>query len=71
MTQPSHMVRSKALSDAAATRILMMDGAMGTMLQQAGLVDADFHGEAYADHPHDLAGCNDVLCVTRPDVVEA
>jgi len=50
-------------------RILVLDGAMGTMIQRFGLEDADFRGAAFADHPVALKGANDVLCLTRPDVI--
>ena len=52
-----------------AERILVLDGAMGTMIQQRGLTEADFRGEQFRDHPHTLKGCNDLLCITRPDVI--
>ncbi len=54
-----------------AERILVLDGAMGTMIQRRGLSEADFRGERFARHPHDLKGDNDVLVLTRPDVVTA
>jgi len=50
-------------------RILVLDGAMGTMIQSYGLGEADFRGTAFADHPRDLKGCNDLLSITRPEVV--
>src|SRR5688500_3497966 len=50
-------------------RILVLDGAWGTMLQRAGLEDADYRGERFADHPRDVAGDPDLLNLTRPDVV--
>ena len=53
------------------TRILVIDGAMGTMFQRRGLTDADFRGERFKDHPHDLKGNSDLLCLTRPDVVRS
>jgi 5-methyltetrahydrofolate--homocysteine methyltransferase len=52
-------------------RILVLDGAMGTMLQRHRLDEADFRGERFRDHPKPLTGANDVLCLTRPDVVSA
>jgi 5-methyltetrahydrofolate--homocysteine methyltransferase len=52
-----------------AERILVLDGAWGTMLQLAGLDDADYRGERFADHPKDVAGDPDLLNLTRPDVV--
>jgi 5-methyltetrahydrofolate--homocysteine methyltransferase len=59
----------KQLRDIAARRILILDGAMGTMIQQYGLGEADFRGKLLADHPVDLKGNNDLLCLTRPEVV--
>ena len=53
------------------TRILVLDGAMGTMLQRYTLTEADFRGERFAGHDHDLKGNNDLLTLTRPDVVRA
>ncbi len=50
-------------------RILVLDGAWGTMLQQAGLVDADYRGERFRDHAREVAGDPDLLNLTRPDVV--
>jgi 5-methyltetrahydrofolate--homocysteine methyltransferase len=50
-------------------RILVLDGAWGTMLQQAGLTDADYRGERFRDHPREVAGDPDLLNLTRPDVV--
>ena len=52
-----------------AQRILVLDGAMGTMLQGYGLDEADYRGARFADHPRDLRGANDLLSLTRPDVV--
>ena len=51
-------------------RILVIDGAMGTMIQAEGLSEADFRGERFADHPHDLRGDNELLVLTRPDLIE-
>ena len=53
-----------------AQRIAILDGAMGTMIQQHQLTEADFRGTRFASHPHDLKGNNDLLCLTRPDVIE-
>src|SRR5262245_16049967 len=50
-------------------RILVLDGAMGTMIQRRQLTEADFRGERFADHGHDLKGDLDVLVLTCPDVV--
>ena len=61
--------RLEQLSRALSERIVVLDGAMGTMLQAYGLTEADFRGERFADHPRDLRGANDLLVLTRPDVV--
>ncbi len=50
-------------------RIVLFDGAMGTMVQRAGLSEQDFRGDRFADHPSDLQGNNDLLVLTRPDVI--
>ena len=52
-----------------ARRILVLDGAMGTMIQRHRLTDADFRGDRFRTHPRDLKGDNDLLVLTRPDVV--
>ena len=52
-----------------ATRILVLDGAMGTMIQRRTLTEAEFRGERFKSHPRDLKGNNDLLVLTRPDVV--
>ena len=50
-------------------RVLVLDGAMGTMIQACGLEEADFRGERFADWPSDLRGANDLLSLTQPDVI--
>ena len=57
------------LRELLTRRILMLDGAMGTMIQRYKLSEADFRGERFADHPIDVRGNNDLLSLTRPDVV--
>ncbi len=52
-------------------RILIIDGAMGTMLQRRGLVERDYRGDRFADVPGQMKGNHDVLALTRPDVIEA
>jgi 5-methyltetrahydrofolate--homocysteine methyltransferase len=52
-------------------RILVLDGAMGTMIQRHALTEADFRGERFRNHPRDLRGDNDLLVLTRPDVIAA
>ena len=61
----------KTLQEIAKERILLIDGAMGTMLQAYQLEEADFRGDRFKDHSSDLKGNNDLLSLTRADVVEA
>ena len=57
------------LSPLTSKKILVLDGAMGTMIQQYGLREEDFRGARFANHGYDLKGCNDVLSLTCPVVV--
>ncbi|KJZ16691.1 methionine synthase [Halomonas sp. S2151] len=57
------------LIDSLKDRILMLDGGMGTMLQNAALSEEDFRGERFKDWPSDLKGNNDLLALTCPDLV--
>src|ERR1700743_2914000 len=52
-------------------RVLIIDGAMGTMIQRYQLTEEDFRGNRFKDHPSDLKGNNDLLNLTRPDVIKA
>ncbi len=52
-------------------RILVLDGAMGTMIQRYNLSEEDFRGERFKDHSHLLKGNNDLLSITRPDIIKA
>lgn len=52
-------------------RILVLDGAMGTMIQRYTLEEEDFRGERFKDHPSSLKGNNDLLILTRPDIIKA
>jgi len=61
--------RIAALHAAARERILVLDGAWGVMIQRRKLSEADFRGERFASHSHPLQGDNDLLCLTRPDVI--
>ena len=63
------ILRRGQLEKALRERIVMMDGAMGTMIQRHKLTEKDFRGEKYANHPSDLKGNNDLLTLTRPDVI--
>jgi 5-methyltetrahydrofolate--homocysteine methyltransferase len=61
--------RGAALPALLARRIAIIDGAMGTMIQRHRLTEADFRSPRWQDHPKDLKGNNDLLVLTRPDVV--
>jgi 5-methyltetrahydrofolate--homocysteine methyltransferase len=60
----------KILNDLLSERILVLDGAMGTMIQQYKLQEEDFRGEVFKNHSHPLKGNNDLLSITRPDVIK-
>jgi 5-methyltetrahydrofolate--homocysteine methyltransferase len=61
--------RSAKITALLEKRILILDGAMGTMIQRHGLSEADYRGERFRDYPHDLKGNHDILTLTRPDVI--
>jgi len=61
--------RTSELSTLLKQRLLVLDGAMGTMIQRHGLQEADYRGTRFADHAHDLKGNNDLLVLTRPDII--
>jgi 5-methyltetrahydrofolate--homocysteine methyltransferase len=63
--------REDALRAEMGRRILVIDGAMGTLLQERRLEEADYRGERFREHPKDLKGNHEILNLTRPDVVEA
>ncbi len=67
--EQSREARIEALKQAAGERILVLDGAWGAQIQELGLGETEFRGERLADHPLTLRGNNDVLCITRPEVV--
>ncbi len=58
------------IQDIAKERILILDGAMGTMIQRHKLEEEDFRGEVFKDHPSPLKGNNDLLSITRPDIIK-
>ena len=62
--------RTKLLYEALAERILVLDGAMGTMIQSFKPSENDFRSGIFADHPTELKGNNDVLNITRPDIIK-
>ncbi len=59
------------IQDILKQRIVIIDGAMGTMIQQYGLSEADYRGQRFAGWPRDLKGNNDLLSLTRPGIIEA
>jgi 5-methyltetrahydrofolate--homocysteine methyltransferase len=70
MTLPWHNPeRVNQLEMALKDRILLLDGAMGTMIQNAGLTEADYRGQRFTKHSHDLKGNNDLLVLTRPELI--
>ncbi|RZK91525.1 MAG: methionine synthase, partial [Methylobacterium sp.] len=58
-----------ALRQRASEKILVLDGAMGTVIQRLGLTEADFRGDRFKDHPNDQKGNNDLLILTQPDAI--
>jgi len=61
--------RIAALKAAARERVLILDGSWGVMIQERGLAEADYRGERFRDAPGQLKGDNDLLCLTRPDII--
>jgi 5-methyltetrahydrofolate--homocysteine methyltransferase len=60
----------KTIQDCLKERILIIDGAMGTMIQRHKLEEKDYRGERFKDWPSDLKGNNDLLCLTQPGIIE-
>lgn len=58
-----------SVQEEAKKRILILDGAMGTMIQDYKLTESDYRGERFADYPHDLKGNNDLLSITQPEKI--
>ena len=67
--QPLVYTRGQALPALLAKRIVILDGAMGTMIQRFRLTEADFRGERFKDHPKDVKNNGELLNLTRPDVI--
>ncbi|TXS95807.1 methionine synthase [Parahaliea maris] len=67
---PTDKPSPSAIERALNERILVLDGAMGTMIQAQGLTEADYRGERFADHAGDLKGNNDLLSLTQPGVIK-
>ncbi len=63
------MSKSKKLRDLLKQRILLLDGAMGTMIQQYELTEPDYRGQRFSDWPNDLKGNNDLLSLSQPEII--
>ena len=70
MPDNQQIQRAQRLRALFAERIVILDGAMGTMIQRRRLDEAAFRGERFKDWPRDLKGCNDLLVITQPQVIE-
>ena len=62
--------KTDSLVDTLTRRIVIIDGAMGTMIQAHKLEEADYRGKEFARHERDLRLCNDVLNITQPALIE-
>ena len=67
--KPLNYTRAQALPAILENRIAILDGAMGTMIQRFKLSEADYRGERFKDFPKDVKGNNELLSLTRPDVI--
>src|SRR6478752_501208 len=67
--KPVTYTRGQALPALLAKRIVILDGAMGTMIQRFKLNEAQYRGERFASHHKDVKGNNELLSLTRPDVI--
>ena len=67
--RPLNYTRAQALPQTLKQRIVILDGAMGTMIQRFKLTEADYRGERFKDFPKDVKGNNELLSLTRPDVI--
>ena len=64
------MMNKPNIKDVLKDRILVLDGAMGSLIQEYKLSDADYRGEKFKDFPHEVKGNNDMLSITRPEVIK-
>jgi 5-methyltetrahydrofolate--homocysteine methyltransferase len=69
MTDTTRSHRIAALKAAAKERLLILDGSWGVMIQRRGLDEADYRGDRFTDSKVLLKGDNDILCITRPDII--
>lgn len=65
------MANNNLLDDSIAKRVLVLDGAMGTMIQQYKLTEEEYRGEAFKSHPSSLKGNNDLLVLTQPEIIKS
>ncbi|MFB6340541.1 methionine synthase [Saccharicrinis sp. FJH62] len=63
------MIQKPDINNTAKNRVLILDGAMGSTIQRYKLQEDDFRGERFKDHPSPVQGNNDLLCITRPDII--
>ena len=63
-------VKTMSIENLLQKRILIIDGAMGTMIQRYKLSEADYRGERFKDWPSDIKGNNDLLCLTQPQIIK-
>ncbi len=68
--EPTQKMNKPNIREVLKDRILVLDGAMGSLIQEYKLSDADYRGEAFKDFPHEVKGNNDMLSITRPDVIK-
>lgn len=68
--KPIAYTRAQQLPEILSQRIVVLDGAMGTMIQRYKLSEAQYRGERFADFPHDVQGNNELLSLTRPGVIQ-
>ncbi|MFZ5941054.1 MAG: methionine synthase [Bacteroidota bacterium] len=65
------MIKKQSIKAVLQERVLVLDGAMGTMIQRYKLTEEDYRGTRFSKHPSDLKGNNDLLSLTRPDIIRA
>ncbi|MFZ4549552.1 MAG: homocysteine S-methyltransferase family protein, partial [Bacteroidales bacterium] len=63
------MIKKETIYNVLKNRVLVLDGAMGTMIQRYKLTESDYRGARFTAHHIDLKGCNDLLCLTKPEVI--
>ena len=71
MSKPKFSEPTLALKAIMAERIMIIDGAMGSLIQRQSLTEDDFRGDHFPDHHIPLKGNNDLLCLTRPELIKS